>query len=345
MRVRRILMTGAAGFLGRAILREIAGASLEEVRVFDLEPVDAPECPGLVSIVGDVCDREALLEAVRGVDVVVHAASLVDWGHVTPERLVEVNVGGSENVVRACREAGVRGLVHTSSMDVVCGTRPVVAADETTPYPEAFANEYSRTKALAEQAVLKANGPDLSVCVLRPCGMFGEGDPYHVANVLRVVGSGRMPFRIGDGRAAFQHVYVGNVAHAHVLALQQVLEPGTAIAGQSYFITDDSPAANFFDFMEPILERLGHSLPPKSRSVPYPVMFALAAGVEGAAALARPFRRFTPTLTRSSVRFVCHDHTFVGDKARRDLGYEPVYSEAEAIERTIAYFEKHPVEA
>ena len=231
MKVQRILITGGAGFLGRAILRELARSPLDEVRIFDLEPVDVTGTPGLVSIVGDVCNPEALLAACRGVDVVVHAASLVDWGHTTPERLAEVNVGGSENVVRACREAGVRGLVYTSSMDVVCGKRPVVQADETTPYPDVFANEYSRSKALAEQAMLRANGPELSVCVLRPCGMFGEADPYHVANVLRVVRDGGLPFRVGDGSAVFQHVYVGNVAHAHVLALRQLLEPAAAVAG------------------------------------------------------------------------------------------------------------------
>ena len=343
MSVQRILITGGAGFLGRAILRELASSPLEEVRVFDLEPVDPRSCPGLVSIVGDVCDPDALLAACRGVDVVVHAASLVDWGHVTPERLTEVNVGGSENVVRACREAGVRGLVYTSSMDVVCGTEPVVRADETVPYPDVFANEYSRTKALAEQVVLRAHGPELSVCVLRPCGMFGEADPYHVTNLLRVVRDGSMPFRIGDGSAAFQHVYVGNVAHAHVLALRQVLEPEATVAGQRYFITDDSPAVNFFDFMEPIVTGLGYSLPPKSRRAPYALMLALGAVVEAAAAVVRPIHRFTPTLTRSSVRFICHDHTFVGDRARRDLGYAPIYSEADAIERTIAHFREHPV--
>jgi nucleoside-diphosphate-sugar epimerase len=343
MKVQRILITGGAGFLGQAILRELARSPLDEVRIFDLEPVDVTGTPDLVSIVGDVCNPEALLAACRGVDVVVHAASLVDWGHTTPERLAEVNVGGSENVVRACREAGVRGLVYTSSMDVVCGKRPVVQADETTPYPDVFANEYSRSKALAEQAMLRANGPELSVCVLRPCGMFGEADPYHVANVLRVVRDGALPFRVGDGSAAFQHVYVGNVAHAHVLALRQLLEPAAAVAGQSYFITDDSPAVNFFDFMDPIVTALGYSLPPKTRSVPYPVMLALGAAVEAAAAALRPIRRFTPTLTRSSVRFICHDHTFVGDKARRDFGYVPIYSEADAIKRTIAYFREHPV--
>ena len=337
----RVLVTGGAGFLGRAILRELAKAPLAEVLVFDLGELDSAETPGVVSLVGDVRDRDAVFEACRGVDVVVHAASQIDWGHATPERLSEVNVGGTENVLRACRELGVRGLVYTSSMDVVCGTPPVVRADETLPYPSRFTNEYARTKALAEQSVIRANRPGLATCALRPCGMFGERDPYHVANVLRIVKGGGLPFRMGDGRAAFQHVYVGNVAHAHALAMHALVAPDSKVGGQTYFVTDDSPAVHFFDFMEPILNELGYALPPKSRSVPYSVMWAIGALLEGVALASRPFYRFAPTLTRSSVRFVCPDHTFVGEKARRDFDYEPIYAEADAIKRTVAWFRAH----
>jgi len=336
-----VLVTGGAGFLGRAILRELAKPAADgapppqELRVLDLRPV---EVGGVVSLVGDVRDADLVLAACRGVDAVVHAASRIDWGHTGPGELAAVNVGGTDNVLRACREVGVGALVYTSTMDVVCGTRPVVRADETLPYPRRFTNDYARTKAEAERRVLAADGPELATCALRPCGMYGEGDPYHVANVLRMAKSGRLRFRLGDGRGAFQHVYVGNVAHAHRLALHSLMDPGSRARGQSYFVTDDSPALDFFEFMEPILERLGHPLPPRSRRIPYGVAFALGAAAEGAAALCRPFVRFAPALTRSSVRFVCHEHTFAGDKAARDLGYAPVYSEAEALDRTVAWF-------
>ena len=95
---------------------------------------------------------------------------------------------------------------------------------------------------------------------------------------------------------------------------------------------------NFFDFMEPILNELGYSLPPRSRSIPYPAAWAIGALLESAAWVCSPIYRFTPTLTRSSVRFVCHDHTFNGDKARRDFDYEAIYSEADAIKRTVEWF-------
>jgi nucleoside-diphosphate-sugar epimerase len=335
----RALVTGGGGFLGRALLREIAkpGSGVAFTRVLDLDVSQVAGGPGVEAVSGDVCDAGLVRQACRDADVVIHAAALVDWGQSTPERLEMVNVGGTRTVVEACRAAGVRGLVYTSTMDVVCGSAPVVDADETTPYPSRFTNEYARTKALAEALVLAANGPDLATCAVRPCGMYGEGDPYHVANVLRIVKDGGLPARPGNGSARFQHVYVGNVAHAHLLAMRRILEPGASIGGEAWFVTDDTPAVNFFEFMEPILEALGHALPPRSRRIPYPVMLSLGAAMEAAALLCRPFVRMQPTLTRSSVRFVCHTHTFDGRKAVRQLGYAPAYKEDEALARTIAW--------
>ena len=281
-------------------------------RVLDLDVSQIEDAPGVEIRVGDVCDPDCVRDACRDVDVVVHAASLVDWGQTTPERLEAVNLGGTQNVIDACREAGVRGLAYTSTMDVVCGASPVVDADETLPFPERFTNDYARTKARAEERVLAANGPELATCALRPCGMYGEGDPYHVSIGLRIVKESGLPVRPGSGRARFQHVYVGNVAHAHVLAMRQIVDASAHIGGEAWFITDDTPVVNFFEFMEPILAALGYALPPRTRRLPYPVMLALGAAMESAAFLCRPFARIQPTLTRSSVRFVCHDHTFDG---------------------------------
>ena len=343
---RTVLITGGAGFLASALVRELRKPAREgesppdEIRLFDVRDPDAGGLPGVVAIRGDVRSQSDLREACRGVDAVIHTASLVDYGHASENLLDDINVRGVESVIRACREAGVRALVHTSSMDVVYAGKPVVNADETHPYPRRFADSYARTKALGEQAALAANGPELQTCSIRPCGMFGEGDPYHVSNVLRMARSGGLAARLGNGHAVFQHVYVGNVAHAMLLAMGALLRPGSPVAGQIYIITD-VPAMNFFDFMAPIMERLGESFPPKSRSVPYPVAYGLGAVMEFAAKLMRRVKAFHPTLTRSSVRIVCQDFCFDGEKATRELGYKPVYSEAESLDRTVAFFREH----
>jgi len=114
-----------------------------------------------------------------------------------------------------------------------------------------------------------------------------------------------------------------------------------SVCGQAFFITDDTPALNFLEFMEPIVEGVGLSLPPRNRRVPYPVMWIAAVASELWALVGKPFGVPPPVLTRSSVRFICRTHTFDGSKARRCLGYAPKYGWDESLERTIAWWREH----
>lgn len=335
-----VLITGGSGFLGRAIIDELRDEGGWQIRVLD-RSIRQPLPQGVDAVEADLLDRDALSRACEGVDAVIHTASLIDWGQVTPEQLEAVNVGGVHRVVEAARAAGVRALVHTSSMDVACGLDPVVDAVESQPFPDVFTNDYSRTKAEGELVALAANDESLRTTALRPCGMFGEADPYHLANVLRLIKAGKLPMRLGNGKARFQHVYVGNVAHAHVLALRDLLGDAPRCAGEAYYVTDVD-AVDFLDHLEPILNALGHELP--TRRLPEPMAMAVASAMEGLAALTKRvplLPTFTPTLTRSSVRFVCHDHTFDGSKLRRDLGYAPKYSAEVALDRTISWWQQH----
>jgi nucleoside-diphosphate-sugar epimerase len=364
MSIERILLTGAAGFLGRALLRELEAPlrseadPLREIRLLDWNGEGLPEAEGYQSFVGSVTDEALLARACEGVDAVLHAASIIDWGQTPRDRVREVNVTGTERIIEAARRAGVPTLVYTSSMDVVCGKRPVVEVDESVPYPDPFMNVYSETKALAEQSVLAAHGrararrpgesgegaARLATCAIRPCGMYGERDPYHVANIVKVVRDGSLSVRPGDGHARFEHVYVGNVAHAHLLAMRRLHDGDASVGGRAYFITDDSPVLDFLEFMEPIIEGIGLALPPRDKRISYPVMMTVAAAMEAAAFAIRPFYAWTPVLTRSSVRFVCQTHTFDGSRAKRELGYEPLYSWDESLARTIAWWRDQEVD-
>ncbi len=358
MPTERILITGASGFLGQAIVRELQPRleaeddALREIRVLDLDGERLPKHPGIVPFAGSVTDAALIEKACADVDAILHCASLIDWGNVPDEKLREVNVGGTKLLLEAAKRAGVRSFVYTSSMDVVCGRDPVVDVTEEVEIPDPLENIYCETKARAEELVLDHDGAErahrpgeptdepvsMHTAALRPCGMYGEADPYHVKNVVEVVREGGLKARPGDGTARFEHVYVGNVAQAHVLALDH-LEAGDADTfGQAFFVTDDTPALDFLEFMEPIIEGLGLTLPPRDRRVPYPVMWLAAVGAELWAFAGKPFGAKPPVLTRSSVRFICKTHTFDGSKARRILGYTPKVSYEEALERTIAWW-------
>jgi len=309
--------------LGYEIVRQLLERG-QEVRVLDIEPLEDRRCEG---IVGDIRDPSAVDRACAGMDVVIQTAAAV-WNVRTPRRRYEeVNVGGNRQVLDACLRRGISRLVYTSSMDVVVdGRRPIVDGDESLPYPPRLPSDaYSRSKILAERMVVEANGPRLATCILRPVGMYGPRDKYHLGTIVGMARRG-VSLRLGDGSARFSHAYSENVAYAHVLAAA-ALRPGSPVAGQCYFVCDHYPAENLFDFMAPFLRAL--SLPVPRRSIPYRWAWALAAVAEIVAPRSN-FNRFAVIQT-------CVDHTFVDHKARRDLGYEPRVSREEAFRRSVAW--------
>ncbi len=338
-----ILVTGGGGFLGRALLRELQKPDpvlqAGEIRIFDLDPANGHAPNGVVPVRGDVLDAEALRRACAGVDVVFHLAALIDWNEQASSAVHEVNVGGTRNVIDACRAAGVPALVFTSSLDAIFTGGDMVAVDETTPYPARFPNAYCASKAEAEQAVLAANGPELRTMVLRPCAIWGEGDPYHIGNFLKLARGGPVP-RMGRGRAPYQFVYVGNIAHALVLAARALLEGRDGVAGQVFFIKD-FPPKNIFDHMEPFVRAAGGRMLPPALALPQAPMRALAWVVETAARALRPVWPTTPLLTPFSVDSACVEYTVTTDRAERLLGYRPVYDEDEAMRRSLEYVRAH----
>jgi len=309
--------------LGFELVRQLQAAG-KKVLLMDLEP---PPEPLGESMIGDIRDPAAVRRACEGMEVVFQTAAAV-WNVNTPRRVYEeVNVEGNRNVLEACLALGIRRLVYTSTLDVVVeGRKPIVDGDESLPYPKRLPRDaYSRTKILAEQLVLAANGPRLATCALRPVGMYGPRDRYHLGNIVSMARRG-LSMRLGDGSARFSHAYSENVAHAHLLAAER-LWPGSPVAGQCYFIGDHDTKGNFFDFMTPYLEALGLPLP--RRSIPYRLAYALACVAE----LLAPRSNFN----RFAVVQTCVDHTFVHSKAVRELGYAPVVSREQAFERSLAW--------
>ena len=345
-----VVVTGGAGYLGRVLVAQLLENRVltpTEVRVLDLQ-APTQSSPRLRWLQGDVRDLDAVRGACRGAHLVFHCAAIVDWGRVSDRELEAVNVGGTTNVVEACRLEGTPALVHTSTMDVVYTGHPILDGDESLPIATRFPNGYCRTKAQAEIAALAANGTELKkpgpngerqllVTAVRPCCVFGEGDPFHIGSLIEMARKGRL-VRVGDGSARSQFCYVGNVAHLHLLAGKLLRVADGPPAGRAYFVTDDEPA-NFFDFLSPFVQAAGYSVPPPDRALPRGPLYAVGTMLEGLSWLVRPLVRFTPVLTRFAVDFVCLDFTIRTDKAHRELGYTPRYSPHEARVRVIEHYQ------
>lgn len=135
----------------------------------------------------------------------------------------KVNVEGTGIVIEACKAAGVPKLVYTSSAGVIySGRENLINADERIEYPKVALDAYNETKARAEQLVLEANDDKLLTCALRPSGIFGPGDRQAISGFYSVIKNGQTKFQIGSNENLFDWTYVGNVAHAHLLAADKL---------------------------------------------------------------------------------------------------------------------------
>jgi len=340
--IDKLVITGGAGFLGKALLDELAAhdpvLKAGEVVVFDLRSPDVSSAKNITYYEGDVRDREAVAEAIRGADVVIHSAAVVDWGTLPPEEIMSVNAGGTQHVIDACRGNNVKALVYTSSLDVLHDGTPLVDVDEDTPYPARHSTSYCASKYRAEISVLQANGNGLATCSLRPADIYGEGDPYHIGSLINMA-KGGFYIRLGNGRSRCQHVYVRNAAHAHLLAAKALLDGSGIVAGEAFFLTD-GPASNFFKFFDRFVEGAGYVIRPRNMWLPRWFAWGLGVFSEGIAFLWRPVKHYSPKLSRFAVVYTCTDYTFNSDKAKTDFGFVPKYTEQEAFEKTTAYFRK-----
>ena len=254
--------------------------------------------------------------------------------------------------MREAAKAGVQSFIYTSSLDVVLPDKlpGLLNADESAPYAEKSQHSmYVKSKTSAEKACLwKANNQsaseNMSVCVIRPPGIYGERSLYHItAELMAAKEAGSMNhFKIGLGESIFQRCYAGNVAHVHMCALNALLSDPTKVNGKVYFAVDDTPVTNFFRFSEPYLKAKGHVVP--TIGLPYILMYPIATTVEKLNALLQLCNLGTKRLlfTREAVQGTCLSFSATGIAAREDLGYEPLYSKQEAFERTLNYYTKNP---
>lgn len=320
----KALVTGGGGFLGGAVVRLLRERG-DQVASFSRGEYPELARLGVVQYRGDLADREALLRAAEGCDLLFHVAARAGiWGSY--EEFHRANVIGTENVLAACREQGITRLVHTSSPSVVFDGRDVEGGNESLPYPKSFHAPYPRTKAQAERLVLAANGPKLATVALRPHLIWGEGDNHLVPRILAKGRAGRLR-RIGSRPCLVDTVHVDNAARAHLLAADR-LSPGSPIAGKAYFITNGEPLP-LWEMVDRILAAGG--LPPVEQSIPPWLAYAAGALCERLWGLFRLAGE--PPMTRFVARELATAHWFDISAARRDLGYEPQVSIAEGLER------------
>jgi nucleoside-diphosphate-sugar epimerase len=312
-------VTGGSGFVGGALIERLRSEgwdvralarserAAERVRELGAEPVS-----------GDLDDRESLRAGAEGCELAFHAAAKVeDWGD--PADYERLNVRGTQNVIDACREAGVRRLVHVGTEAALMAGQPLVNVDESAPLRPDSAALYSSSKAKAEQLVRAANGDGLETVVVRPRFVWGRGDTSLLPTIIEMVRSGRFRW-IGGGRQLSATTHIDNTVEGLWLGATK------APAGGVYFVTDGEPVV-FRDFLTELLATQGVTVPDKS--VPTGAARVAAAASERIWRLLK--RPGSPPLTRFAVWVSSQECTIDISRAERELGYRPVISREEGL--------------
>lgn len=335
-----ILITGGSGFLGSHIVKELLeeGSPIKpgEIRILDLKKFTGNEDVKMFQ--GDIRDYDLVKKACEGVDAVIHCAAVIDWGTHPAQYVFDVNVGGTENILKACNEHGIEFMIFTSSLDAVYTGKPLRNIDDSQPYPGRFHNMYCESKVRGELLVKEACDGSLKATIMRPSDIYGPRDPYHMNALIGMAKTG-FYVRLGSGRSRQQHIFVGNMAYAHLKALHTLMEGNTKPIGEAYLMTD-APASNFFKFFDQIVMRAGYKIRPKNFWIPWAVAYPMGAISEFFALLTRPFKRYNPGLSRFAVNYTCTDFIFNSDRARDHFGFVPKYSEDEAIDMTARFYKK-----
>lgn len=327
-----LVIGGGVGFLGHNLAESLLeqGCSLKVLSNIPIEKIDQR----MEFFLGDIQNLADIIAACKGVNTVFHVASIIHSSNLISKEkrdlIHNVNVLGTQNVIKACLECGVERLVYTSSNNVVFD-HEIAYGNEHLPYATKFVDIYTKSKVLAEKYVLASNNMSgLLTCALRPGGIYGPGDKTMLPRMVEAMKKGRFLFTIGKSDALGDSIYIENVVQAHILAAMK-LEKGSKVAGQAYFISDGEPS-NYFVFMRPIVDKLGHKYP--NFSISYPLAYGSAFLAE---ILHYFFKTPRPFLTRMEVMKLALSNYFNIEKAKNELGYIPKVTQKEGIEKSIPY--------
>ena len=323
-----VLVTGAAGFIGSAVVRALL-AKGAAVRVFvrpSSDPGNLADLPVERSF-GDLRDRTSVDRAVSGCEAVFHVAADYRLWVPHPREMRANNVDGTRNVMEAAGEAGVRRIVYTSSVATLGLPSAGEAADEDTPATEAdMIGPYKQSKFAAEalvRAMVAERG--LPAVIVHPSTPIGPWDrrPTPTGQIIVEAASGHMPAYVDTG---LNMVHVDDVAEGHLLALEH------GKPGERFILGGDNLTLK--EILVQIAEVTGRPAP--RIQVPHEVVMPIAAMAEmwGRISHREPF------VTLDGVRLARKKMFFTSARALARLGYRPRPA-SEAIVAAIDWFDRH----
>jgi len=318
----KVFVTGGTGYIGRQLIHVLLGSGFEVVAL-GRKGLSPFQSKGLQWTEGRLDDVSALRAGMAGCSEVYHLAALARLWHPDKNAFYAVNVAGTENIIQAAMDAGVRKMVFTSTAAVYdYSTRHVVS--ESDPSPAIFEDEYARTKFLAEQKVVEAAQKGFHAVIVQPPRVYGPGESAGGTNPINKLVEDylkRSYYFVPDrGQYAGNYGYMEDLVQGHLLAMQH------GRSGERYILGGENhDYISLYTILEHItgkrLLRIG---------VPRWIMDVAALTTVSVAGLFGKHTRLSPSV----IRKIYSDRLLSCDKAVKELGYKitPFY---EGLERTV----------
>lgn len=312
----KALVTGGTGFLGGHIVDELV-TNGHEVRclIRDHNRSQRLVDLGVEVIEGDLREATSLVEAVRGIDYVFHAAAKVsDWGKWS-EFYVHT-VKGTENILIAAERAGVSRFIHISTVDVYDPkfmTRGNLLTESSPLVLETTNYFYARAKLMAEKRALAShNQGGMEVVVVRPATIYGPRDKTILPRFIEFL-KDPLSGWVKNHNPVMGLVHVNDVVD---LCMRAVIS--SVASGRIYNATSDQEV-RIREFAIMVCKQLGLTVPTKT--YPYALLWLIASLAEFHGAITR--RETPPVLTKVGLRFLILEQRFSIQRAIIDLGWQP----------------------
>ena len=302
------LVTGSTGFVGTNLVEHLVGGGWDVIALHrDQSDIRRLQALGVERVVADIRDIESLRSAVPGsLDAIFHVAGDTRLWEASEADQLRINVKGTRNMVRVALEHKARRLVFTSSA-VAFGLHSGRVTEQTPVRAAGSAINYVRSKAMAEREIRKGIRRGLDAVILNPANILGPYDRANWSKLFQLIQQRRL-FGVPDGGGSFCDA--GQVAAAHVAAAER------GGLGQNYLLGGVDLA--YVRLVRLAARRLGRRVLP--RPIPVRVMRGYARAEE---AMARLFGR-PPDMTRDTVTLLASNLYCSAEKAKRELGFEPV---------------------
>lgn len=326
-----IVVTGATGHIGSALVRELIAQRLnkkQKIKVFVLPSESLKPLEGLdVEVVyGDVRDYRSLIRAFKGAKIVYHLAGIVTIGTGKMKLLKEVNVKGTINVCNACKDLEIPKLVYVSSIHAFKEPPKGVPIKETKNFnPHEVKGDYAKSKAAATRAVLKAVRSGLNAVIVHPTGVIGPYE-YKLSNMGQLVLDFMRKKLLAIVDGSYDFVDVRDVSKGIILAGKKGRK------GESYILSGEQITVRS---MMKILEAETGIQAPKTV---LPAWFAWITGFFSE--IYYKIKKQKPLFTSYSVSTLSSNSLTSSEKARQELGYKP-RSVRQSLKDTVSWMREH----